>query len=99
MTSMSRSSRGTTSSSSPEVAASDLELSAMVNPLRKLLRQVSTFVGTVEAIDQYAREVRVTHGFDRHAHDLPYDDLILALGSSTNFFDLPDVESCALPRF
>ena len=82
-----------------EVAARDLELSAIVNPLRKLLRRVSTFVGTMEAIDLYAREVRVTHGFDRHAHDLPYDDLILALGSSTNFFDLPDVESCALPRF
>jgi NADH dehydrogenase len=27
---------------------------------------------------------------------LPYDQLILALGSSTNFFGLPGVESCAL---
>ena len=33
-----------------EVAASDLELSTIVNPLRKLLRRVNTFVGTVEAI-------------------------------------------------
>ena len=34
-----------------EVAASDLELSTIVNPLRKLLRRVNTFVGTIEAID------------------------------------------------
>src|SRR5262245_58072546 len=79
-----------------EVAVSDLELSTIVNPLRKLLRRVNSFVGTVEAIDLHARQVRVTHGFAGYAHDLPYDDLILALGSSTNFFGLPGVESCAL---
>jgi len=57
---------------------------------------VRTFVGSVEAIDLDARRVRVSHGFDGHAHDLPYDHLILALGSSTNFFGLPGVERCAL---
>ena len=79
-----------------EVAASDLELSTIVNPLRKLLRRVGTFVGDVEAIDLGARRVRVSHGLDRHTHDLPYDHLVLALGSSTNFYGLPGVEDCAL---
>jgi len=79
-----------------EVAASDLELSTIVNPLRKLLRRVNTFIGTVEAIDLEARRVRVSHGFDAHTHDLPYDHVVLALGSSTNFFGLPGVERCAL---
>jgi hypothetical protein len=32
----------------------------------------------------------------RVSHDLPYDDLILALGSSTNYFGLPGVENYAL---
>src|SRR6059036_1465139 len=54
-----------------EVAASDLELNTIVNPLRKLLRRVNTFVGSVEAIDLRARQVRVSHGLDRHTHDLP----------------------------
>ena len=75
-----------------EVAASDLELSTIVNPLRKLLRRVNTFVGTVEAIDLENRRVQVSHGFDGHTHDLSYDQLVLALGSSTNFFGLPGVE-------
>jgi NADH dehydrogenase len=79
-----------------EVAAGDLELSTIVNPLRKLLRRVSTFVGTVQRIDLDARHVQVSHGADGHTHELPYDDLILALGSGTNFFGLPGVEHCAL---
>jgi NADH dehydrogenase len=79
-----------------EVAAGDLELGTIVNPLRKLLRRVNTFVGSVEAIDLDARRVRVSHGLDGHTHDLAYDQLILALGSSTNFFGLPGVERCAL---
>src|SRR5262249_23692037 len=43
-----------------EVAAGDLELGTIVNPLRKLLRRVKTFVGTVEAIDLDAKQVRVS---------------------------------------
>src|SRR5690242_18898381 len=34
-----------------EIAASDLELNAIVSPLRKMLHRVGTFVGTVERID------------------------------------------------
>jgi NADH dehydrogenase len=79
-----------------EVAASDLEVSTIVSPLRKLLRRVRTFVGSVEAIDLAARRVTVTHGLDGHAHDLPYDQLVIGLGAVTNFFDLPGVAGCAL---
>lgn len=79
-----------------EVAASDLELTTIVNPLRKLLRRVNTFVGDIEEIDLPARRVRVAHGFDRHAHELSYDCLILSLGATTNFFGLPGVQRHAL---
>jgi len=61
-----------------EVAASDLELNTIVNPLRKLLRRVNTFVGGIEAIDLEARRVTVSHGLDAHTHELPYDHLVLA---------------------
>jgi len=79
-----------------EVAASDLEMNTIVNPLRKMLRRVNTFTGNIEAINLDRRCVAVTHGFDRHVHDLPYDHLIMALGSSTNFFGLPGVQDAAL---
>ena len=79
-----------------EIAASDLELNAIVNPLRKMLRRVDSFVGTVERIELANRRVSVSHGFDHHSHDLHYDHLILALGCGTNFFGLPGIETFAL---
>jgi NADH dehydrogenase len=80
----------------PEVAAGELELNTIVNPLRKLLKRVKTFVGSIEAINIESRQVTVIHGMDGHAHQLPYDQLILALGSGANFFNLPGVEDSCL---
>jgi NADH:ubiquinone reductase (H+-translocating) len=79
-----------------EVATSDLEINTIINPLRKLLSRVGTFIGNIEAVDLGAKSVRVSHGSDHHSHDLPFDHLVLALGASTNFFGLPGIEANAL---
>jgi NADH dehydrogenase len=82
-----------------EIAASDLEITNIVNPLRKLLRRVKVFVGEVERIDLPDKRVVVSHGrhnCDNHSHRLEYDHLVLALGSITNFFDLPGLAGLAL---
>jgi NADH dehydrogenase len=82
-----------------EIAASDLEITNIVNPLRKLLRRVKVFVGEVERIDLPEKRVVVSHGrhdFGNHSHRLEYDHLVLALGSVTNFFDLPGLGELAL---
>src|SRR6516162_8325602 len=52
----------------PEVAAGELELNTIVNPLRKLLKRVKTFVGTIEAFDLEGRRITVSHGLDGHSH-------------------------------
>jgi NADH dehydrogenase len=79
-----------------EVAASDLDITHIVNPVRKLLKRVKFFDGDVEAIDLPNKRVVVSHGAERHHHDLSYDHLVIALGSITNFFNLPGLEQCAL---
>ena len=79
-----------------EVAASDLEMNNIVNPLRKLLTRVKTFTGNIQSINLERRSVEVRHGFDYHPHELGYDHLIIALGSSTNFFGLPGCQEAAL---
>ena len=71
-----------------EVAASDLDITNIVNPVRKLVSNMEFFDGDVEKVDLESRTVTVSHG-DGHTHDLPYDHLVLAPGSVTNFFDLP----------
>jgi len=60
-----------------EVAASDLDLTNIVNPVRKLLKRVSFFAGEVESIDLDRKRVRVSHGFDHHHHELNYDHLVI----------------------
>jgi NADH:ubiquinone reductase (H+-translocating) len=75
-----------------EVAAGELELSTIINPLRRLLRRVNSFVGSIQAIDLESRRVTVSHASDGHTHELPYDQLIFALGTTTNYFNLLGVE-------
>ena len=79
-----------------EVAASDLDLTNIVSPVRKLLRRVDFFEGDVERIDLHSKKVTLSHGSDHHHHDVPYDYLVIALGSITNFFNLPGLAERAL---
>ena len=79
-----------------EIAASDLDLTNIVNPVRKMIRRVNFFCGDVDKIDTESKQVVVSHGFDRHSHTLEYDHLVLALGSVTNFFNLSGVAERAV---
>jgi NADH:ubiquinone reductase (H+-translocating) len=79
-----------------EVAASDIDITHLVSPLRALLRHATVFVGEVESIDCQTRSVVVKHGSEAHLHRLPYDHLVVALGSITNFYGLPGLEQHAL---
>ena len=72
-----------------EVAASDLDSTNIVSPIRKLLRRVTFFHGEIETVDLVQKRVGLSHGHEKHCHSLPYDHLVLALGSTTNFFNIP----------
>ncbi len=79
-----------------EVAAGDLDLTHIVNPVRKLLRRTHFFNGDIKRIDLNERRVVVAHADDSHDHELSYDYLVLALGSVTNFYNLPGLAENAL---
>jgi NADH dehydrogenase len=79
-----------------EIAASDLEITNIVNPLRKLLRRCQVMVGQVNGVDLPNRRVLVSYGSQRQPVELVYDHLVLALGSRANFFDLPGLGELAL---
>src|SRR5271168_1418629 len=65
-----------------EVAAGDLEPSDISNPLRKLLRRVTVLQADVQTIDLAARQVTVSYGISGLlTRKLPFDHLVLALGS------------------
>ena len=79
-----------------EVVASDLEPADICNPLRKLLRRVTLLNGEIETIDLIARRVTISYGTRGLRRDLPFDQLVLALGSETNYFGIPGVGEQAL---
>src|SRR5260370_14119983 len=79
-----------------EVAASDLDLKHIVNPIRKMLRHVRFFEGEVQSIDLLNRRVVVAHGFDQHTHSLEYDHIVFALGCVTNFYNIPGLQERAV---
>ena len=79
-----------------EVASCNLDITHIVNPIRKLLKHVQFFAGDVEAIDLERRQVVVSHGSDKHTHTLDYDHIVFALGAVTNFYDNADLQKHAL---
>jgi len=79
-----------------EVAASDLDVTHIVSPLRKLLRRTRFIEGEVESIDLERRTVGVAHGETHHHHELEFDHLVLALGSVTNFYGNKGLEDSSL---
>src|SRR5437879_6714615 len=79
-----------------EIAASDLEITNIVNPLRKLLRKVEVLVGDVHQIDLPNRRVLISHSYRNHSLQIDYDHLVIALGSITNFYDIPGLADLAL---
>ena len=79
-----------------EVAAGDLDPTHVCNPHRKLLRHVTVLNGEIKAIDLAARLVTISYGISAFTRELPFDHLVLALGSETNYFGTPGVTEHAL---
>jgi NADH dehydrogenase len=79
-----------------EVAASDLDITHIVSPVRKLLKRIRFFEGDVESIDLHNKRVSVSHGKTHHHHELEYDQLVLSLGSITNFYGNKGLEENVL---
>jgi len=79
-----------------EVASAELEMSDIVSPIRKMLRRAAFFEAEVQSIDLTARRVTVGYGVPVRRQELPFDHLVLAMGSETNFFNLPGLAERAI---
>ena len=79
-----------------EVAAGDLSPNDIVNPLRRILRHVNVLEAEVQNIDLSSRKVRCVHGLRRAELEFEFDQLILALGSETNFFGNTGIRDWAI---
>ena len=79
-----------------EVAASDVAVTDVVQPLRKMLRRTRVLIVEIESIDLAGKRVRIVQPDLAQAFDLTYDQLVLALGTVPNFHRTPGIEEHAL---
>jgi NADH:ubiquinone reductase (H+-translocating) len=80
----------------PEVAAASIHSADAVVPLRQLLRRVQVRQAEVMGIDFAKKNVIVVQGTRRIPIDLPYDELVLALGTSVDLNRFPGLPEHAL---
>jgi NADH:ubiquinone reductase (H+-translocating) len=79
-----------------EVAGSDVGVTDVVQPLRKMLRRTRIVIAEVEAIDLAKKQVRIHHPDLATRYEVGYDQLVLALGAVTNFFGTPGLAEHAM---
>jgi NADH:quinone reductase (non-electrogenic) len=81
----------------PEVISGSIGLTDLVSPLRRLLPLTEVHVREVESVDVDRRIVVTAPGFQPHAHEIPFDHLVIALGNVTDFRGLRGLPEHALP--
>jgi NADH dehydrogenase len=79
----------------PEAAAGTLEPRHVVTPLREILSRAYLRLGTIDGHDPEARTVRLRTP-EGDAEDLPYDQLLLAVGSVSRVLPVPGLEEHAI---
>ncbi|MGB6984960.1 MAG: NAD(P)/FAD-dependent oxidoreductase [Candidatus Aquilonibacter sp.] len=75
----------------PEVSSGELEGRDIVTPIRTQLRRAHFILADVHALDPAAKSVAFTHTLTGITDSVVYDQLVIALGSSTSTFGLPGV--------
>src|SRR6476661_7495770 len=79
----------------PEAAAGTLEPRHVVTPLREILKRTYLRLGEVVGHDPGAKTVRV-RSHEGADEDLPYDQLLLALGSVSRTLPVPGLSEHAI---
>ena len=81
----------------PEVISGTIGITDVVSPIRRLAKRTELHMRDVEAIDLEQKVVVASPGFRPHPHRIPYDHLVLALGSVTDFRGMRGLAEHAFP--
>ncbi len=81
----------------PEVISGTIGLTDVVSPLRRLLSRTDIHIREVESVDLEKQVVTTSPGFKPHPHLIPYDHLVVAMGTVTDFRGLPGLPEHAMP--
>ncbi len=79
-----------------EITAGSIETRHILNPIRQLCKNVRFLEREVVAIDPKNKTVRTRQEATGREEEVGYDQLVVALGSTTNFYGLPGLQEHAL---
>ena len=81
-----------------EVVSGSVEPQHIVNPIRRLLPFANFHQAEVEAVDEKSHEVIIRYpGRHTHYERIPYDHVVIAVGSSTDLAMVPGMAEYAFP--
>ncbi len=80
-----------------EVPSSGIEAKHVISPIRAFLKKVSFKQAEIHSINFAERIVTCSHCTKCEIYYLEYDYLVMALGSTTNFYGLPGVSQNSFP--
>ena len=81
----------------PEVISGSIGITDVVSPIRMLAKRTELHMRDVEAIDLERKLVVASPGFRPQPHLIPYDHLVLALGTVTDFRGMRGLAEHAFP--
>jgi len=81
----------------PETGAGSIGTRHIVSPLRKLLRRSHFAEVAIDRIDLKQRVIYARHSLTGAPRQFPYDHLVLALGGTSNYFNIPGAAENSLP--
>src|SRR5258707_7126670 len=81
----------------PEVISGTIGMLDVVSPIRRLLPRTDLHVREVESVDLQRKIVVCSPGFRAQPHVVPFDHLVLALGSATDFRGMRGLPEHAFP--
>ena len=79
-----------------DILSATIETTHVVVPLRRMLPGVDVEVGIVDSVDTVARQVHMRRRLSGEPLTVSYDELVLALGSVTDFRSVPGMAEHAL---
>jgi NADH:quinone reductase (non-electrogenic) len=79
----------------PEVISGSIEIQHVINPIRRLCKRTNLHMREVQTIDLENKIITTSPGFRPTLQKIPYDYLVIALGTVMNFSRMPGLKQHA----
>jgi NADH dehydrogenase len=81
----------------PGVAAGSIEASHIINPIRRLCKNITFYRARVDQIDLTTKKIKIVENDITRQQWIPFDHLVIAMGLATDMSRVPGMADHSLP--